>query len=109
MNKFKITLLAFATLALTSSAAYALDDAARTALMKDFKCLKCHDATEEKDAPSYHKIALKYKGKADAASKLYIHLTTGPMVKIDDNEEHHAKLKAPDADIKAVIAWILAQ
>jgi cytochrome c len=109
MATLKKPLLVFATLVLASSATFALDDAARKTLMTDNKCFKCHAVSEEKDASSYHKIADKYKGKADASSKLFTHLTTGPMVKIDDADEHHAKLKASDADIKDVVAWILKQ
>ncbi len=110
MNKFKLALLAFTSLTLTASAAYALDDAGREALIKDSKCLKCHAVEKKKVGPSFHETAEKYKGKADAEQKLYTHLTTGPMVKIDENDEAHVKIKTTnEADIKAVIAWILAQ
>ena len=110
MNKMKLTLLAFTTLALTSSAAFALDDAGREALMKDSKCLKCHAVDKDKDGPSFKKTAAKYKGKADAEQKLYTHVTTGPKIKVDGEEEEHAKIKSTnEADIKAVVTWILAQ
>jgi cytochrome c len=110
MNKLKTTFLALASLALTASAAFALDDAGREALMKDSKCLKCHAVDKKKDGPSFKETAEKYKGKADAEAKLYTHLTTGPKIKIDGQEETHVKIKTQnEADIKAVIAWILAQ
>lgn len=110
MNTSKMTLIAFTSLALISSTAFALDDAGREALMKDSKCLKCHAVAKEKDGPSFKKTAEKYKGKADAEQKLFTHLTTGPKVKIDGNEEEHVKIKTTnEADIKTVIAWILAQ
>lgn len=110
MNKLKMTLLALTSLALTTSAAFALDDAGREALMKDSKCLKCHALDKKKDGPSFRVTAEKYRGKADAEQKLYTHLTTGPKVKIDGEEETHVKLKTEnEADIKAVIAWILGQ
>ncbi|PIQ14055.1 MAG: class I cytochrome c [Hydrogenophilales bacterium CG_4_9_14_3_um_filter_59_35] len=110
MNKMKLTLLAFTTLALTSSAAFALDDAGREALMKDSKCLKCHAVDKDKDGPSFKKTAAKYKGKADAEQKLYTHVTTGPKIKVDGEEEEHVKIKTTnEADIKAVVTWILAQ
>ena len=110
MNKMKMTLLAFASIALTSSAAFALDDAGREALMKDSKCFKCHAVDKKKDGPSFKETAAKYKGKADAEKKLYTHLTTGPMIKIDGEEEKHTKIKSTnDDDIKAVATLILAQ
>ena len=110
MNKLIMTLVAFTSLALTSSATFALDDAGRDALMKDSKCFKCHAVEKEKDGPSFKKTAAKYKGKADAEQKLYTHLTTGPTIKIDGEEEKHTKIKSTnEADIKAVANWILAQ
>lgn len=110
MNKLNMTLVAITSLALTSSAAFALDDAAREALMKDSKCFKCHAVEKKKDGPAFKETAAKYKGKADAEKKVYDAITTGPKVKIDGNEEAHAKIKSTnDADIKAVVAWILAQ
>ncbi len=109
MNKFKMILISFTSLMLVSSVAFA-DDASREALMKDSKCLKCHAVEKEKDGPSFKKTAEKYKGKADAEQKLYTHLTTGPTIKIDGNEEKHTIIKSKDdAAIKEVIAWILAQ
>lgn len=110
MNKMNTTLLAFTSLVLTSSTAFALDDTGREALMKDSKCFKCHAVTKEKDGPSFKKTAGKYRGKADAAQKLFTHVTTGPKIKIDGEEETHIKIKSTsDADIKAVVTWILAQ
>jgi len=110
MNKIHISVLAIASMAFASSAAFALDDAAREALMKDSKCFKCHAIDKKKDGPSFKETASKQKGKPDAEQKLFTHLTTGPIVKIDGVEEEHTKLKTTnEADIKAVASWILAQ
>jgi cytochrome c len=110
MNTLKMTLLAFTSLALISTAAFALDDAAREALLRDSKCLKCHSVDKKKDGPSFHETAEKYKGKAEAEQKLYTHVTTGPKIKIDGVEETHVKIKSTnEADIKGVVTWILAQ
>ena len=110
MNKLNMTLVAITSLALTSSAAFALDDAAREALMKDSKCFKCHAVDKKKDGPTFKETAAKYKGKADGEKKVSDAITTGPKVKIDGNEEAHVKIKSTnDADIKAVVTWILAQ
>src|SRR5271169_2988725 len=110
MNKMKLTLIAVATLALTSSAAFALDDASREALMKTNGCPKCHAVAKDKVGPSFQKTAAKYKGNPDAVQKLYTHLTTGPKVKVDGEEQDHKIIKtASDDETKEVIAWILAQ
>jgi len=111
MNKLHMTLVAFTSLALTSSAAFALDDAARETLMKDSKCLKCHAVDKDKTGPSFKKTAAKYKGKADGEQKVVDQMTKEPKYKTEDGtEEKHAVIKSTnEADIKAVAAWILAQ
>jgi len=110
MNKLKMSLIAVTSLALTSSAAFALDDAAREALLKDSKCFKCHAVEKKKDGPSFKETAAKYKGKADGEKKVVDQMTTGPKVKIDGQEEAHVKIKSTnEADIKVVATWILAQ
>ncbi len=109
MNKLNKTLIALTSLALTSSVAFALDDAARDALMKDSKCFKCHAVDKKKDGPSFKEVAAKYKGKAEGEKKVFDQMTTSPKVKIDGNEEEHVKIKSTnEADIKAVAAWILS-
>ncbi len=103
-------LAALSSLMLVSSTAFGLDDAAREALMKKSNCFKCHSVDKKKDGPSYKEVASKLKGKADAEQTLYTHLTTHPKVKVDGKEEEHDSLKSKDeADIKAVIAWILSR
>lgn len=94
--------------ALTVSA-QSIDIASAETLLKDSKCAKCHSVDKQKDGPSFKKTAAKYKGKADAEAKLYKHLTTAPMVKIDGVEEEHAKVKSRDeAAIKNLARYILS-
>jgi len=64
------------------------------------KCGKCHTATTTKKAPSFASVAEKYKGKADAEAKLVAMLKNG-------TDEHKA-IKASDADLKAMVAVVLA-
>lgn len=105
MKKLTFSLLAVAVMAMgASTAAYA--DA--EGLLKDSKCGKCHAADKDKSGPSWKKVAEKYKGKADAEAKLYTHVTTGPTIKVDGEDEVHAKIKSTDeAAIKEAIAFIL--
>ena len=105
MKKLTFSLLAVAVMAMgASTAAYADAEAS----LKDSKCGKCHAADKDKSGPSWKKVAEKYKGKADAEAKLVTHMTTGPKVKVDGEEEVHAKLKNTDpASAKEVAAFIL--
>jgi cytochrome c len=105
-----LTAAAAALFLLSSAAKAEVDEDAAVALAKKEKCTKCHSAEKKKDGPSYKEIAAKYKGKADAADKLYTHLTTGPMMKIDGKEEQHAIIKTKDeAAIKNLVAYILSR
>lgn len=66
-------------------------------LSKDNGCVKCHDATAKKKGPSIKDIAAKYKGKGVAVDKLVA------AVKSDE----HPEVKASDADLKAIVGWML--
>jgi cytochrome c len=90
-------------------AAQAQDVSAAEATLKDSKCSKCHSVDKEKSGPSFKKIAEKYKGKADAEAKLYTHLTTGPKIKVDGEEEVHVKAKGDEAAIKNLAKYILTR
>lgn len=89
----------------------AVDAEAAQALAKKNECLKCHSVDKEKKAPSYKKIAAKYKGKPDGEEKAIKNMTTGPKVKLDDGtEEEHKIINTKDMDaIKNLANWILAQ
>ena len=97
------------TVLATTTAARA-DDAAAEQLARKSGCLKCHGIDKKKDGPSLKEIAAKYKGKADAESKLTTHVTTAPKVKIDGKEEDHEALKSKDpGEVKNVVQWILSR
>ena len=87
-----------------------MDGAAAEALMKDNKCTKCHAPVKKKKGPSLKAIAEKYKGDANAESKLLKHITTGPKVKIDGADEDHDVIDTKDPkQLKNLVNWILAQ
>lgn len=98
--------------ALSATAACALaavDEEAARALAKKSECFKCHMINEKKDGPAWREVAKKYRGKADAESKLYTHVTTGPKVKIDGEEENHQIVKTKkDPEIYNLIRFILS-
>jgi cytochrome c len=71
-------------------------------------CIACHAKDKKLVGPAYQEIAKKSKGQADAQAKLAAKVRKGgsgvygtvPMPPNDDK-------KISDADLKAVIAWIL--
>lgn len=111
--KTRLPALSFATALAamaTGGPAWALDADAAQAMARKSDCLKCHAVDKKKDGPSFKETAAKYKGKADAEQKIYVHLTTSPKVKIDGKEEEHAMLKSKnEAEIRNVAQWILSR
>ena len=104
--------VAFAVSALVSPAsAQGFDADAAQALAKKNDCMKCHSVDKDKKAPSYKKIAAKYKGKPDGEEKATKNITTGPKVKLEDGtEEEHKIINTKDpAAIKNIVNWILSQ
>lgn len=69
-------------------------------LSKDAGCVKCHDMEKKKKGASVKSIAAKYKGKA-VADQLVADLKA--------EKDDHPKPKASDADLKAIVTWMLAQ
>ncbi len=71
-------------------------------LMAKSKCNKCHTATTTKKGPSFADVAAKYKGKPDPTAAMVDMLKTG------GKDDHEVVKGASDADLKAVIAIVLA-
>jgi cytochrome c len=100
-----------AALAFSAAAQSQVNAAAAQALAKKNDCLKCHAVDKDKKAPSYQKIAAKYKGKADGEEKVIKNITTGSKVKLDDGtEEEHKIIDVKNAtEQKALAQWILSR
>lgn len=105
-----LTAAAFAV-SLPSTACAEGDADAAQALAKKNDCLKCHAVDKTKKAPSYKKIADKYKGKPDGEDKCIKSMTTGPKVKLEDgSEEDHKIINTKDQkEIKNLCDWILSR
>jgi cytochrome c len=89
-----------------------VDAVAAKKLARKDHCLRCHDVEKKKEGPSYRSIANKYKDQPEAAEKLYQHITSGKdRVKLSDGheEDHKTDLKTSEAELRNLIAWILAQ
>lgn len=105
-------LSAFSAATLSSAANASVDAAAAKALAKSNDCFKCHAVDKDKKGASFKKIAAKYKGKADGEEKIIKSITTGPKVKmLDDNkEEDHSIIETKDmGQLKNLANWILSQ
>lgn len=90
--------------------AQALDVLAAQQLARQSRCLECHSIYQKKVGPAWKDVAAKYHSEADAARRLYLHLTTGRKAKFDDgHEEFHPVVKTSDPKrIDNLVAWILA-
>jgi cytochrome c len=87
-----------------------VDAAAAKSLARKSDCFKCHAVDKDKDGPAYHKVAEKYRGKAEAEAKLIHHVTAGEKVKFPDgHEDEHKIVKTENMDeIKNLVDWILS-
>lgn len=103
---------------LAAGAAYAADSSASTAdappIVQKNDCLKCHEIDQDKDGPSFRKIAAKYKGMPDAERKLIARMAHGDKARLPDGHEgtHKPVSTSPPKDmaqIKTLVQWILAQ
>jgi cytochrome c len=71
-------------------------------------CATCHAATKKIIGPSWHDVAVKYKGKADAPALLAQRVRKGgkdvwgPVAMMPLGPD-----RISDADLKAMIAWVL--
>ena len=115
MKQVSSTVRKFAVLAMGIGFAFSVtamgaDAEAAKALARQNNCFKCHGTDKDKDGPSLKSIAAKYKGSADAESKLTTHLTSGEMAKFPDgHSEAHKKVEPNDAaQIKNLVDWILS-
>ena len=84
----------------------ALDNAAAEALMKKSGCVACHAVDKKVIGPAYQEVAAKYKGDKDAVAKLTEKVKKGGMgewgqIPMPPNTH------VPDADINALVGWIL--
>ncbi|CAD5375033.1 Cytochrome c domain-containing protein [Rubrivivax sp. A210] len=100
----KLTLALAAAFAAAALAAPAYAGPAEDVIAKE-KCNKCHTEKTTKKGPSWASIAVKYKGNAGAADKIFKQLKEGGKV---GDEEDHKKVEAGDDVIKAIAAIVLS-
>jgi cytochrome c len=94
----------------TPVAAQAFDEEAAKALFKRNDCGKCHHPTRDKKGAALKKVAEKLNAKPDPVKLVITNVTTGPKVKmLDDNKEEEHKIidTKDDKQIRNLAAWIL--
>ncbi len=98
---------ALAWLGVSSAAGAAASDAAATQLLTKYNCQACHTVDKKLVGPSYKEIGPKYAGDSGAPAKLAQKIKSGGsgvwgQIPMPPNN-------VPDADLKTIVAWILAQ
>jgi cytochrome c len=85
----------------------ATSDADATQLLAKYNCQAYHTVDKKLVGPAYKEVAAKYKGDTAAPAKLEQKVKNGGSgvwgaVPMPPNN-------VPDADLKTLVAWILAQ
>jgi cytochrome c len=107
----KLIIVTALTFALNPAFAQAVDEDAATALAKAGNCFRCHSVDKAKKAPSYKRIAAKYKGNPEAEARLMKHLSGAQKVKVEDggDEEHEPPPAKNTDEVKNLVRWILSR
>jgi len=101
MKRFVLTV----TLAgMAFAAAPALAD---LAMAKKYNCLACHAVDHKVLGPAYKDVAKKYAGQKDAEAKLVQKVEKGGAG-VWGNIPMPPNSSVPDADVKALVKWILS-
>ena len=81
---------------------------AQEELAKKSGCFACHAVDKKLVGPAYKDVAAKYRGQKDAEAKLFKKVKeggTGVWGTVPMPPNGHV----PDADIKALVKWVLSQ
>jgi len=95
-----------ASLSFAGVAQAALDNAAADAMMKKDGCAACHAVDKKIIGPAYQDVAAKYKGDKDAEAKLSDKVKKGG-VGVWGQIPMPPNAQVSDAEIKALVGWIL--
>ena len=100
----KVVVLGLAALGATIS----LPAVASEELAKKHNCLACHSVDKKVVGPAYKEVAAKYRGDKTAEAKLVDKVKKGG-VGVWGQIPMPPNAAVPDADIKALVKWILSQ
>ena len=76
-------------------------------LAKKYNCLACHQTDKKLVGPAYQEVAAKYKGDKTAEAKLVEKVKKGG-VGAWGQIPMPANAQVSDADVKALVKWILS-
>ena len=96
------TVTAIAALQLATPAA------AQEELAKKHNCLVCHQVDKKVVGPSYKDVAAKYANDKTAEAKLFEKVKKGG-VGVWGQVPMPPNATVPDADVRALVKWILSQ
>ena len=82
--------------------------AANEELAKKHACFACHALDKKVVGPSYKDVAAKYRSDKGAAAKLTEKVKNGSQG-VWGNVPMPPNSAVPDADVKALVSWILSQ
>jgi cytochrome c len=88
--------------------ALAIPAQASDALAKKHNCLVCHTVDKKVIGPSYKDVAAKYRKDKTAEAKLFDKVKKGGQG-VWGPTPMPPNATVPDADIKALVKWILSQ
>jgi cytochrome c len=77
-------------------------------LAKKHACFACHTLDKKMVGPSYKDVAAKYRADKDAPAKLAAKVKSGSQG-VWGNVPMPPNAAVPDADINALVKWILSQ
>ena len=77
-------------------------------LAKKHACLACHTVDKKMVGPSYKDVAAKYRADKGAPAKLAAKIKNGSQG-VWGNVPMPPNTTVPDADINALVKWILSQ
>jgi len=98
----------FATILAAAALSTSLPAVASEELAKKHNCLACHTVDKKVVGPSYKEVAEKYRGDKTAEAKLFEKVKKGG-VGVWGQIPMPPNATVPDADIKALVKWVLSQ
>ena len=105
----RIIMTFVAAVAVTFAAgAQAADAGKAEALAKASGCFACHTVDKKLVGPAYKEVAAKYRNDKQAAAKLAAKVKKGSQG-VWGNVPMPPNTAVPDADVNALVKWILSQ
>lgn len=97
--------------AITGPAKAEVDAEAAQALAKRNDCFKCHAIDKKKKGPAYNRVAARLKTKPDGVETVIEHITTGPLIQLEDgtHKNHRIVATRDPNELRNLAQWILAQ